>query len=166
MREVTRIPDARPLVLATGPLTGDALARDLAERVGREHLAYYDSIAPIVAADSIDWDQVFRASRYDKGGDDAYVNLSARRGAVRIRSALQSRREKVEPRAFEEMRYFEGCLPIEVMAERGARTLSFGPMKPVGLRDPRTGRWPHAVVQLRARTAPRPRTTWSASRRA
>jgi methylenetetrahydrofolate--tRNA-(uracil-5-)-methyltransferase len=147
--EVTRIPDARPCVLATGPLTGDALARDLATRVGSEHLAYYDAIAPIIAADSIDWDKVFRASRYDKGGDDAYVNCPLTREQYEAFVDALLAAEKVEARAFEELRYFEGCLPIEVMAERGRRTLQFGPMKPVGLTDPRTGRWPNAVVQLR-----------------
>jgi methylenetetrahydrofolate--tRNA-(uracil-5-)-methyltransferase len=155
--EVLQLPAARPLVLATGPLTGDALARELARAIGADHLAYYDSIAPIVAADSIDWDKVFRASRYDKGGDDAYVNCPLDRAQYEAFVAALLAAEKVAPRAFEEARYFEGCLPIEVMAERGPRTLAFGPMKPVGLTDPRTGRWPYAVVQLRcedeARTA-------------
>jgi methylenetetrahydrofolate--tRNA-(uracil-5-)-methyltransferase len=147
--EIEAIPETRPLVLATGPLTGDKLAADLARVIGAEHLAYYDSIAPIVAADSIDWSQVFRASRYDKGGDDAYVNCPFDREQYDAFVAALLAAEKVVPRAFEEVRYFEGCLPIEVMAERGPRTLSFGPMKPVGLTDPRTGRWPKAVVQLR-----------------
>jgi methylenetetrahydrofolate--tRNA-(uracil-5-)-methyltransferase len=146
---VTQLPAARPLVLATGPLTGDALAADLARAIGTQHLAYYDSIAPIVAADSIDWERVFRASRYDKGGDDAYVNCPLDREQYDAFVAALLGAEKVAPHAFEEARYFEGCLPIEVMAERGPRTLSFGPMKPVGLRDPRTGRRPWAVVQLR-----------------
>jgi methylenetetrahydrofolate--tRNA-(uracil-5-)-methyltransferase len=150
---VDRIPDARPLVIATGPLTGDALARDIAARVGTEALAYYDAIAPIVSADSIDWDKVFTASRWDKGEDEAdrtaYVNCPfdepGYKGFVEaVRAA-----KKVEPKSFEEVRYFEGCLPVEVMADRGEMTLAFGPMKPVGLTDPRTGRWPFAVVQLR-----------------
>jgi methylenetetrahydrofolate--tRNA-(uracil-5-)-methyltransferase len=147
--EVTRIPDARPCVLATGPLTGDALALDLARVVGAEHLAYYDAIAPIIAADSIDFDKVFKASRYDKGGDDAYVNCPLNREQYEAFIDAVLAAEKVEAREFEDIKYFEGCLPIEVMAERGRRTLSFGPMKPVGLTDPRTGRWPNAVVQLR-----------------
>jgi methylenetetrahydrofolate--tRNA-(uracil-5-)-methyltransferase len=147
--EVDAIPAERPVVLATGPLTGDKLAGDLARVIGAEHLAYYDSIAPIIAADSINWDRVFRASRYDKGGDDAYVNCPFTREEYEAFVAALLAAEKVVPRAFEEVRYFEGCLPIEVMAERGPRTLSFGPMKPVGLTDPRTGRWPKAVVQLR-----------------
>jgi methylenetetrahydrofolate--tRNA-(uracil-5-)-methyltransferase len=155
--EVTRIPAQRPCVLATGPLTGDALARDLAARIGSEHLAYYDAIAPIIAADSIDWDKVFRASRWDKGGDDAYVNCPLDKDQYEAFVAAVLSAEKVEARSFEDVKYFEGCLPIEEMARRGARTLSFGPMKPAGLTDPRTGRWPAAVVQLRtedgARTA-------------
>ncbi|HTU57105.1 MAG TPA: methylenetetrahydrofolate--tRNA-(uracil(54)-C(5))-methyltransferase (FADH(2)-oxidizing) TrmFO [Polyangiales bacterium] len=151
--EVSEIPAERPLVLATGPLTGDRLAADLARVIGAEHLAYYDSIAPIIAADSIDWDRVFRASRYDKGGDDAYVNCPFTREEYEAFVAALLAAEKVVPRAFEEVRYFEGCLPIEVMAERGLRTLAFGPMKPVGLTDPRTGRWPKAVVQLRCEDA-------------
>ena len=150
---VERIPDERPVIIATGPLTGDALALDVARRVGRERLAYYDAIAPIVSADSIDESKVFRASRYDKGETEedrtAYVNAPLtqeqyRRFVEDVRGAT-----KVEPKSFEEVRYFEGCLPIEVMAERGDDTLAFGPMKPVGLTDPKTGRWPFAVVQLR-----------------
>ena len=151
--ELTRIPDARPCVLATGPLTGEALARDLAGHVGSEQLAYYDAIAPIIAADSIDWDAVFRASRWDKGGDDAYVNCPLDKEQYEAFVAAVLEAEQVEARAFEELRYFEGCLPIEVMASRGPRTLAFGPMKPVGLTNPKTGRWPHAVVQLRTEDA-------------
>jgi methylenetetrahydrofolate--tRNA-(uracil-5-)-methyltransferase len=146
---VEGIPEARPVVIATGPLTGDALASDVARAIGQQHLAYYDSIAPIVAADSIDREHVFAASRYDKGNDDAYLNcpLDKEQYHAFVQGLLDA--EKVAPHAFEEARYFEGCLPIEVMAERGVRTLAFGPMKPVGLTDPRTGRWPYAVVQLR-----------------
>jgi len=151
--EVTRMPEVRPLVLATGPLTGDALAADLAAAIGSEHLAYYDAIAPIISADSINWDKVFRASRYDKGGDDAYVNCPLTREDYDAFVQALLSAEKVAPREFEKIRYFEGCLPVEVMAERGPRTLSFGPMKPVGLTDPRTGRWPNAAVQLRQEDA-------------
>ncbi|HEX7453473.1 MAG TPA: methylenetetrahydrofolate--tRNA-(uracil(54)-C(5))-methyltransferase (FADH(2)-oxidizing) TrmFO [Polyangiaceae bacterium] len=150
---VERLPEARPLIVATGPLTGDALASDIARHVGSNALAYYDAISPIVSAESIDWDQVFQASRWDKGESDedrtAYVNCPLteeqyKNFVTEVRAA-----RKVEPQSFEDVRYFEGCLPIEVMAERGERTLAFGPMKPVGLTDPKTGRWPHAVVQLR-----------------
>lgn len=150
-----RIPDERPVVLATGPLTGDALARDLARVVGTDSLAYYDAIAPIVSADSVDWDVVFKQSRYDRadmGGDDdaqAYVNCPF--DEAQYHAFVQALREadRVRPRDFEQVPYFEGCLPIEVMAERGVMTLAFGPMKPVGLTDPRTGRRPFAALQLR-----------------
>lgn len=148
-RVVERIPDARPVVIATGPLTGDALAKDIADAVGAEHLAYYDAIAPVVSADSIDWDKVFKASRWDKGDGDDYVNCPFTKDEYEAFVAAIVEAGKVEAHAFEDARYFEGCLPVEVMAERGPRTLSFGPMKPVGLTDPKTGRWPHAVVQLR-----------------
>src|SRR5690606_21823703 len=130
--EVTRIPEEdHPVVLATGPLTGDALASDLARTVGADHLAYYDAIAPVVTADSIDWSKVFRASRYGKGGDDAYVNcpLDQAQYEAFVQAVLDA--EKVTPHDFEEVRYFEGCLPLEVMAARGVQTLAYGPMKPV-----------------------------------
>lgn len=148
-REVTAIPEDRPVVLATGPLTGDALAKDVEAAVGAERLAYYDAIAPVVSADSIDWEKVFRASRYDKGGDDAYVNCPMTKDEYEafVRAVLEA--DEVAPHDFEDVKYFEGCLPLEVMAERGLETLAYGPMKPVGLTDPRTGRRPHAVVQLR-----------------
>jgi len=154
---VDALPAERPLLVATGPLTADALARDIAQRVGSEHLAYYDAIAPIISADSIDLDQVFFASRWDKGqsADDqrAYVNSPLDRAAYERFVAELLAAQKVKPKSFEDVRYFEGCLPIEVMAERGLKTLAFGPMKPVGLTDPRTGRWPYAVMQLRSEDA-------------
>jgi methylenetetrahydrofolate--tRNA-(uracil-5-)-methyltransferase len=155
-RVVDAIPEVSadaPVILATGPLTGDSLATDLARAVGRDHLAYYDAIAPIVSAETIDWNKVFKQSRYGKGimaGDDeAYVNCPFDEAAYREFVARLCAATKVEPRSFEEVRYFEGCLPVEVMASRGELTLAFGPMKPVGLVDPRTGRQPFAVVQLR-----------------
>lgn len=171
---VERIPDAtaeNPVIIATGPLTGDALAADIARTVGAEHLAYYDAIAPIIAADSINWEKVFRQSRWGKGapvdgseaadgseplrdaealGDEAYVNCPFDEAGYKAFVEALVSAQKVEPRAFEDVRYFEGCLPVEVMASRGEMTLAFGPMKPVGLTDPRTGRRPYAVVQLRA----------------
>lgn len=150
---VQGLPESRPLIIATGPLTGDALAADLGRVAGSGALAYYDAIAPIVSADSIDWDRVFQASRWDKGEAEedrtAYVNCPFDEAGYRAFVAEVKAANKVAPREFEEVRYFEGCLPIEVMAERGDMTLAFGPMKPVGLTDPRTGRWPYAVVQLR-----------------
>jgi methylenetetrahydrofolate--tRNA-(uracil-5-)-methyltransferase len=164
------IPEAspdRPVILATGPLTGEALAADLARVVGSPNLAYYDAIAPIVAADSIDMDRVFCQSRWGKGGadtepgvrdatqlgDEAYLNCPFDEAGYRAFVQAVIGAQKVEPRAFEQARYFEGCLPIEVMAGRGEMTLAFGPMKPVGLTDPRTGRRPYAVVQLRQEDA-------------
>lgn len=145
--EVTSIPEG-PCVLATGPLTGDALASDLARYVGG-HLAYYDAIAPVVWAESIDDSLVFRASRYGKGGGDDYINCPMDEVQYRRFVADVLGAQKVNPHKFEEAKYFEGCLPLEVMAERGVETLAHGPMKPVGLTDPKTGRRPHAVVQLR-----------------
>jgi methylenetetrahydrofolate--tRNA-(uracil-5-)-methyltransferase len=181
-REVTELPAERPAILATGPLTSDALAQGIEALVGRSHLAYYDAIAPIIAADSIDWTKVWKQSRWgkgivpddvreptgdagaaaepappkddasneaDAGGDEAYVNcpLDGPQYEAFVKALVEA--EKLAPRPFEDTKYFEGCLPVEVMAERGEKTLSFGPMKPVGLTDPRTGRRPHAVVQLR-----------------
>lgn len=148
-REVTSLPTEGITVLATGPLTGDALAADLANVVGQAHLAYYDAIAPVVSADSIDLDVAFRASRYDKGGDDAYINCPLDEAQYHAFVAALLEAEKVAPREFEKIRYFEGCLPIETLAERGAMTLAFGCMKPVGLVDPRTDKRAFAVVQLR-----------------
>lgn len=150
---VERLPETRPAIIATGPLTGDALARDIAQKVGATALAYYDAIAPIISADSIDWDEVFMASRWEKGESEedksAYVNCPLTEAQYKTFVAEVRGARKVEPKSFEDVRYFEGCLPIEVMAERGEMTLAFGPMKPVGLTDPRTGRWPFAVIQLR-----------------
>jgi methylenetetrahydrofolate--tRNA-(uracil-5-)-methyltransferase len=151
--EVTELPDARPLVIATGPLTSDALARKLEELLGTAQVSYYDAIAPVVAADSLDYEQVFAASRWDKGESDedksAYLNCPFEKEPYFefVRALVAA--EKVEPKNFEKPKYFEGCLPVEVMAERGERTLAFGPMKPIGITDPKTGRRPYAVVQLR-----------------
>jgi methylenetetrahydrofolate--tRNA-(uracil-5-)-methyltransferase len=147
--EVTAIPEARPVILATGPLTADALAADIERVVGTGQLAYYDAIAPIVSAESIDWDVVWKQSRYDKGTPD-YVNcpLDEEQYKAFVQAVIDA--DTVEAREFEKVRHFEGCLPLEVMAQRGPQTLSYGPMKPVGLTDPRTGKRPFAVVQLRA----------------
>jgi methylenetetrahydrofolate--tRNA-(uracil-5-)-methyltransferase len=148
-REVTELPGPPgPAILATGPLTADALAAAIAAVVG-PGLAFYDAIAPVVTDESVDRSVAFAASRWGKGEGDDYLNLPLdEAGYVAFVRALVEG-EKVAPHGFEEPRYFDGCLPIEVMAERGLDTLRFGPMKPVGLTDPRTGRWPHAVVQLR-----------------
>ena len=143
--------DALPpgdVVVATGPLTSEALTRALSRWTG-DKLYFYDSISPIVAADSVDESVAFRASRWGRGDGADYLNLPLDEAGYHafVREVLAA--EKVVPHAFEEPRYFEGCLPIEVMAERGEETLAHGPMKPVGLVDPRTGRRPYAVVQLR-----------------
>jgi methylenetetrahydrofolate--tRNA-(uracil-5-)-methyltransferase len=148
-REVTELPGGPGLaVVATGPLTGDALAAALASVVG-PGMAFYDAIAPVVTDESVDRSLAFAASRWGKGEGDDYLNLPLDEAGYRAFVAALVAGEKVAPRGFEEPRYFEGCLPIEVMAERGLDVLRYGPMKPVGLTDPRTGRWPHAVVQLR-----------------
>jgi methylenetetrahydrofolate--tRNA-(uracil-5-)-methyltransferase len=147
--EVTVLPGGPGLALvATGPLTGDALAIELQALCGGR-LAFYDAIAPIISAESIDMNVAYAKSRYDKGSGPDYLNLpldEAQYGAF-VDALLAG--EKVAPHGFEEPRYFDGCLPIEVMAERGREVLAHGPLKPVGLEDPRTGRRPHAVVQLR-----------------
>lgn len=145
--EVTAIPDGT-VVFATGPLTSEALTTALAPHLGSK-LYFYDAIAPIVSADSIDHAIAFRQSRYGKGGGDDYLNLPLTKDEYTHFVAELVAGTKVIPHAFEEPKYFEGCLPVEVMAERGEDTLAYGPMKPVGLMDPRTGRQPHAVVQLR-----------------
>ncbi len=148
-REVTELPPG-PAILATGPLTSPALHRELEGLLGEGSLAFFDAVAPIIARDSINRERVFRASRYGKGGDD-YLNIPLDQGAYDAFIGALLAAEKVAFKDFEadDLRYFEGCLPIEVMAERGLDTLRYGPMKPVGLVDPSTGRQPWAVVQLR-----------------
>ncbi|MSP73151.1 MAG: methylenetetrahydrofolate--tRNA-(uracil(54)-C(5))-methyltransferase (FADH(2)-oxidizing) TrmFO [Myxococcales bacterium] len=136
-------------VIATGPLTGSELAADLALRTGRDSMYFYDSIAPIIDAESINWDIVWRQSRWDKGESADYANVPLSKDEYHAFVTALASGEKVPPRAFEEPKYFEGCLPIEVMVDRGPMTLAFGPLKPVGLTDPRTGRRSFAVVQLR-----------------
>lgn len=146
--EVTAIPQEGTVIIATGPLTSEALAEAVMEVTHRRSLAFYDAISPIVAADSINFDIAFKGSRYGKGGAD-YVNCPMNKEEYyRFVKAVQEG-DKVPLRAFEEAMPFEGCLPIEDLAERGQDTLAFGPMKPVGLLDPRTGEQPFAVVQLR-----------------
>jgi methylenetetrahydrofolate--tRNA-(uracil-5-)-methyltransferase len=139
---------AKCTVLATGPLTSDALSKEIERLTGAGHLAFYDSISPIVDADSIDMSRVYFAARWDKGTAD-YINCPMDREEYdRFYDALLAA-EAAESREWEKLDYFESCLPIEVLATRGRDTLRFGPMKPVGLRDPRTGQRPWAVVQLR-----------------
>jgi len=166
-RAVDRIPDG-VAILATGPLTGGGLAGELRALCGGDRLYFYDAIAPIVAAETVDPEHSFRASRWGKDGPALAVESSGdacgEGGDVGVGDYLNcpvdqalyyqlveeiARARKVVPREFEEARYFEGCMPIEVMVERGADVLRHGPMRPVGLTDPKTGRWPFAVVQLR-----------------
>ncbi|TMB13272.1 MAG: methylenetetrahydrofolate--tRNA-(uracil(54)-C(5))-methyltransferase (FADH(2)-oxidizing) TrmFO [Deltaproteobacteria bacterium] len=148
--EVRELPAGpEPCIVATGPLTAEALARSLAQAVGDSQLAFYDAIAPIVAGDSVDPSVAFAQSRYGKGEGADYLNLPLTQEEYEAFVDELLHGEKVAPHEFEQARYFEGCLPIEVMAERGRDSLAYGPMKPVGLTDPRTGRRPHAVVQLR-----------------
>ncbi len=180
--EVAEIPDASaatPVILATGPLTSGALSAGIARLVGREHLAFYDAISPIVLAESIDRSIVFRASRWDRslrganvtadagavavedpsgpacGVDDGqgdYLNCPLNRAEYDAFYDALVAAESATVHDFDAVKFFEGCLPIEVMAHRGRETLRFGPMKPVGLTDPRTGRYPYAAVQLRQDT--------------
>ena len=151
--EATRLPEPPGLaVVATGPLTSDPLAAEVARACGG-HLAFYDAIAPVVAADTIDMSVAFAASRWGKGGGDDYLNLPMDQAEYRSFVEALLSAEKVQAHDFEDPRWFEGCLPVEVMAARGPEVLAHGPMKPVGLRDPRTGRRPHAVVQLRREDA-------------
>jgi methylenetetrahydrofolate--tRNA-(uracil-5-)-methyltransferase len=149
--EVERLPQGL-VVVATGPLTSEALTRELERHVGTR-LYFYDSIAPIVSADSVDTSVAFRASRWGRGEGADYLNLSLDKEAYEAFVEALRTAEKVTPHAFEEARYFEGCLPIEVMAERGLEVLAHGPMKPVGLVNPATGKRAHAVVQLRQEDA-------------
>ena len=149
--ECRALPPAAPAVLASGPLTSAPLAQDLAQATGQRHLYFYDAISPIVEADSIDRSRVFAASRYAKGTDD-YLNCPFDKPEYeRFLQALVAA-ESYPLRSFEEPHFFEACLPLEELARRGPDTLRFGPMKPVGLTDPRTGRPPYAAVQLRRET--------------
>jgi methylenetetrahydrofolate--tRNA-(uracil-5-)-methyltransferase len=146
--EVTHLPDDPVAIVATGPLTSEALAAEIATFVGQSHLYFYDAVSPVVEADSIAFDRTFRASRYGRGGDD-YVNCPLDEEEYRAFYEALTTAECATLHAFEHEFFFEGCLPVEVIASRGFDTLRFGPMKPVGLTDPRTGRRPFAVVQLR-----------------
>jgi methylenetetrahydrofolate--tRNA-(uracil-5-)-methyltransferase len=151
--EVKVIPDQEPVIIASGPLTSAPLAEAIQALSGRDSLYFYDAIAPIVEAESIDMSVAFRASRYDRGELDEgdYINCPMNEEEYRtFRDALLGA-ERIKLRDFErdDPNFFEGCLPVEVLAARGEKALAYGPLRPVGLDDPRTGRWPHAVVQLR-----------------
>ncbi len=146
--EVTELPS--PGVVATGPLTSDALATAIAARLGVQSLAFFDAIAPILSADSLDYSRLFKASRYGKGGGDDYWNAPFTQPEYEAFVAeLIAGEQYVPGHEFDKVPYFEGCLPVEEMAQRGVETLRFGPMKPIGLTDPKSGREPYAVVQLR-----------------
>jgi methylenetetrahydrofolate--tRNA-(uracil-5-)-methyltransferase len=151
--EITCVPPDDPVIIATGPLTSEGLAHDLMQLTGERSLYFYDAVSPIVTKESIDFQIAFKASRYGRGGDD-YVNcpMSSETYYAFVEALVQA--EKVPLKAFEKAAYFEGCVPIEELAQRGRDTLAFGPLKPVGLIDPRTGERPFAVVQLRQDNRP------------
>lgn len=156
--EVGHIPDG-PCIVASGPLTSESLSADIARLLGGEHLYFYDALAPIVHAESVDMSVAFRASRYGRDDDGDYLNcpLNGDEYAAFVHALATA--ERIALREFEEAikagvsagpdKFFEGCLPVEIIASRGEQSLAFGPLRPVGLTDPRTGRWPHAVAQLR-----------------
>jgi methylenetetrahydrofolate--tRNA-(uracil-5-)-methyltransferase len=146
--EVKNIPDDEIAIIATGPLSSEALTAEIMKLTGSDQLYFYDAIAPIIAADSIDRSIAFPAARYGKGGDD-YLNCPFDEDQYATFYAALIEAKSVPLQRFEETRWFESCLPIEEIARRGVDTLRFGPMKPVGLFDPRTGREPYAAVQLR-----------------
>jgi methylenetetrahydrofolate--tRNA-(uracil-5-)-methyltransferase len=146
---IDELPASGSTIVATGPLTAPGLAAAIAQATGADALAFFDAIAPIVHRDSIDMDVCWMAARWDKGGKD-YINCPMDREQYEAFVAALNAGDKTEFKDWEkDTPYFEGCMPIEVMASRGVETLRFGPMKGVGLDNPRTGRWPHAVVQLR-----------------
>ncbi len=156
--EVRAIPET-PVIVASGPLTSESLSQSIARLSGEEHLFFFDAIAPIVRADSIDMQAAFRASRYDQSGDDEgdYINCPFTKDEYYAFVNALKEAERIELRSFEEAirsgvkagQFFEGCLPVEIIASRGEDSLAFGPMRPVGLRNPHTGKRPYAVVQLR-----------------
>ncbi len=146
--EVKEIPEDRPLIIATGPLTSPSLAESISHLTDSDRLYFYDAISPIIDAETIDRSVIFKASRYDEGEGD-YLNCPMNEDEYALFYESLMAGEKVVPKSFEKTVYFEGCMPVEALAERGERTLLFGPMKPVGLIDPRSGKRPFAVVQLR-----------------
>ncbi len=145
--EVTRVPEG-PAIIATGPLTSDALSRAIGEYFGEDYLHFFDAAAPLVTAESVDMELAWWQSRYDRGTPD-YINCGMDKEQYEAFVKELVAAEEAPVHGFEDQRVFEGCMPVEVMARRGFDTLRFGPMKPVGLRDPKTGKEPYAVVQLR-----------------
>lgn len=171
--EVTAIPKDSLTIIATGPLTSDAMAQEISRIVDSAYLYFYDAIAPIIEADSINMDKVFWASRYDKGTPD-YLNCPLNKSEYEMLHRELLAGETVTAKPFEEARHFESCLPVEVLAARGEKSLAFGPMKPVGLMNPHTGALPYAIVQLRKENAAgtllnmvgfQTKLTWSEQRR-
>ncbi len=145
--EVTEVPEG-PVIVATGPLTSDALSKAIGEYFGSDYLHFFDAAAPLVTAESVDMEQAWWQSRYDRGTPD-YVNCAMNKEQYEAFIAELISAEEAEVHGFEDKRVFEGCMPVEVMARRGIDTLRYGPLKPVGLTDPKTGKEPYAVVQLR-----------------
>jgi len=145
--EVDRLPEERPLIVATGPLTSDSLARDLRERLGEDFLSFYDAAAPVVLGESINMDVCYRAGRYGQEAD--YINCPLNEEEYRRLHRAIAAARKHTPHDWEELEFFEGCMPIEELARRGYQTPLYGPLKPMGLHDPRSGERPFAVVQLR-----------------
>ena len=154
-RQLSRLDVEGPVIVATGPLTSGGLAEDIVRLTGQSGLSFFDAAAPIVTHDSIDHSIVFAASRYDRGGEDDYLNCPMNKEEYEAFYEALVSAESVELKEFEKehFRVYEGCMPVEVMAKRGPDTIRFGPLKPVGLRDPRTGHRPWAVVQLRRENA-------------
>lgn len=149
--EVEMVPEKGPVVIATGPLTSEPLAASIQKLCGEQYLSFFDAAAPIVKADSIDMNCAFYASRYGRGGEEDYINCPMNKEEYQAFYQTLLEAESVELKDFEKRDFsmYEGCMPVEVMARRGEDTLRYGPLKPVGLRDPRTGHRPWAVVQLR-----------------
>ena len=146
--EVEKIPNFRPLIIATGPLTSEKFSQAIVELIGKDYLYFHDAAAPIITKDSIDMEKVYFASRYDKGDPD-YLNCPMNETEYNLFYEQLISAEVCKPKEFEKEIYFEGCMPVEVMANRGRKTLVFGPLKPVGLINPYTNEQPYAVVQLR-----------------
>ncbi len=148
-KEITKIPNDTPVIIATGPLTEGDLYNEITKLCG-ERLSFFDAVAPIVTGESIDMDCAFYASRYDRGGETDYINCPLEKDEYLAFIDALTSGEKAKLHGFEkDITVYEGCMPIEIMASRGVDTARFGPMKPTGLTDPKTGRWPYAVVQLR-----------------
>lgn len=146
--EVSKLSFEVPLILATGPLTSQDMTEELKKIIKHDFIYFYDAISPVISSDSINMDIAFRASRYNKGGAD-YINCPMDKDVYEQFYNALIAADKVHAKDFDKIPYFEGCMPVEVLAERGRETLAYGPLKPVGLTDPGSGRQPHAVVQLR-----------------